>query len=88
MTSWSQSLTKDKDSASLILQSTELRSVLFAGHRPGGIKVGIDCSEIAQYRVPGVQVRCLVERIKNRLTCCALRATGAMTGARRGNSRR
>ena len=42
----------------------------------------------SQCRVPGVQVRCLVKRWRNRLTRHASRATVAVTGACRGNSRR
>ena len=42
----------------------------------------------SQCCVPGSQVRCLVERWRNRLTRCASWATAAVTGACRGNSRR
>ena len=38
--------------------------------------------------MPGVQVRCFVERWRNRLTRRASQATAAVTGACRGNSRR
>ena len=51
------------------------------------MKAGVDCSR-NRCRVPGVQERCLVERWRNRLTRRASRATAAVTGARRGNSRR
>jgi len=68
-----------------ILQSTGLTSVLFGGHRSGGIKAAVDCSNNRTFYVFRVRMRCLVERWRNRTTSRISRATAAVTGARRGN---